>query len=104
MRDNLSSLISSRYLLDGRDGSSALILGARSDTLHSFFQRVLRDSFLRCLSADLFTFSGLRSRGGSNLVSDVSPSVAFFASPSTSLLRSHKDTYLMVMTTRVSGN
>ena len=84
--NNLSSLISLRNFFEGREGSMALIFGPHSEALHSFFHRVLRATFLRCLNADLFAFNDLRSKGGSALASDDSPSTAFFASPSTSSL------------------
>src|SRR6266702_2245135 len=67
--DILSSLISLRYLFEGREGSMSLVFVARVEAFHSMFQRALIRVFLCCLSADLFCFSGLRSRGGRSLSS-----------------------------------
>src|SRR6266702_1799842 len=82
--DILLSLISLRYLFEGREGSMSLVFVACVEAFHSMFQCALIRVFLCCLSADLFCFSGLRSRGGRSLASDESPSAAFFALPSTS--------------------
>ena len=79
-----SLLISFMNLLDGEEKPIDLYFVAHMEASHSCCQRFFRFSFLFCLSADLLFFSAFLSNRGSAFLSDVSPSVAFFASPSTS--------------------
>lgn len=64
-----------------RDLNFSMRVDAPHSCCHLFRSAVL----LLCLSTDLLCFDGLRSNGGSVFLAEVSPSHAFFASPSTSL-------------------
>ena len=63
-----------------RDLNFSMRVDAPHSCCHLFRSAVL----LLCLSTDLLCFDGLRSNGGSVFLAEVSPSHAFFASPSTS--------------------